>query len=532
MYCFKLSLNQVRNKQSLFQSHFPKKKSLNPINFSNQILNIWGYYQNFEPQLNENQLIDKLTNKNWQFLNQANLNFVFFIYFKISQEFFALVDHACNFPIFWAKINNEIVFSSHVEYLIKLIPNLTIDLNAVTQLVNGDTGVEANCCLFKNINILYPNCLLRVDIKKKISIQSYLELTLVDDQRNYHDLNKFYQDFMALGSEVVQSQFKSIKNQEKIACDLSAGLDSCLVNYWLKQNPEIDFTSINIDKKKPYHTENANIIKAFSKKHHLNLLGLTDQLEELDSQVNDWNNYPWPVGLFRPTFYFDYLINNGFSTRFSGCGGNELYSGHSVQNDYLLKPYFFYYGYVSQVDADLKNILNYHGIQIFLDKQIYQKKNYYPSLVTSSVIDFNILEFQWRWHYDLACFHPFLDKNLLKLGRLLPKINHKPLARKEFYQQTPLKNIFLADQLQKNNLSNQFEAQTKQLIITARKKIISYLSDSILADLGLFRINEIINDFQENNISKYQSNLRLISLIRMEVYLKKISKSKHILFSN
>lgn len=264
-------------------------------------------------------------------LKFINGMFAIAIYNKKNQELFLARDHFGVKPLFYTDTNNGFAFSSELKTLLT-IPGFekTINEKALVSSLNY-VWVSGQDCMFKNAFKLAPAhyCIYSSGIPVL--------------QIRYWDINDADQNTISneesladhIGKKFKESVLRRLKNDKKVSCFLSGGLDSSLVSAVTHEKQKslstytIGFTSEDKKvEKMPDDEMYASYLANYKGFDHNKIEITADIIKSLPDIVRILDE---PIG--DPAAINTYLIckavkEKGVNVMLAGVGSDEIFMGH------------------------------------------------------------------------------------------------------------------------------------------------------------------------------------------------------------
>ena len=261
--------------------------------------------------------------------------FSFAWYCKSRQEVYLVRDPMGEKPLYWAKLNNFIYFSSEmkaffeIEYFSKK-PNINhIDDYLYTQKINGSKTI------YDQINEVEPGEYIKIStVNATNSKRKYFSI-----ENTFQKKNITSDKVEELSNFIEQSVMSRSISDVPIGCLLSGGIDSSLVlNYMIqdKTNNELNCYMADVKNQNRSESKDANLVLSFLKNKYK-----YEQIK-LHTKLNNFSNY-FDL-LIKTTYAFDEpvhfgnspdLLNivsqaskDGIKVLLSGEGSDELFFGY------------------------------------------------------------------------------------------------------------------------------------------------------------------------------------------------------------
>ena len=261
--------------------------------------------------------------------------FAFVWFCKKKREIYLVRDPMGEKPLYWAKMNNRIYFSSEMKSFFEIKefskkPNINfVDDYFYTQKISGSKTI------YSQINEVEPGCVIKIStLTGKIFSSSYFSL-----ESTFHKKKLIYNKTEELNKILIESVNSRSISDVPYGTLLSGGLDSSLIlSYMMNDDAINNINCYSSDVKNQRRSEfkDACLITEFLKKKHKN------KKIKLKSKINNFSNYI--DLLIKTTRSFDEpvhfsnspdLLNivnqasrDGIKVLLSGEGSDELFFGY------------------------------------------------------------------------------------------------------------------------------------------------------------------------------------------------------------
>jgi len=138
-----------------------------------------------------------------------------------------------------------------------------------------------------------------------------------------------------------------------------------------------------------------------------------------------------------------------------------------------------------------------------------------PSTSVLGILDY----FSLWWETEVWPITPFIDRRLLQFARRIPHQGKKVPDKRKVWEQR--KDIFVSSQFRPKGEGP--ELLFRRFIVERRDFVISVLKNSLLAEKGWIRNQEIISDFLKGDDKKYLVDVvssYFHQLVRLEYFLQ------------
>jgi len=469
-------------------------------------------------------------------------------------------------PLFFLKKNNEILISSQISYINKILDN-TQNFNSkkINNFLHfGYKSLFKNEeTFFKNINYLEKSTIVTIEKNLKISKKKYWKLK-PDNRVDQFSLKEHISNTKNLLIKAIDLRLVS---DVPISLNLSGGIDSgaiCSIASKVLGKKLETFSIIDSDDR----YNESDLIKITAKDCGVknNIVRLNNKINFFDilNKSTEYNNYP----VFTITDLIHYYLSSfikkkGFKVSLSGAGADEIYGGYydhylmifrelNLSDKKKLKEYVNIWK--RDIQPNLRNKFftkynlffkkhnfrgyvfdNYKNNKKFCIKKVdynFKEEKYFSSLIKNRMANELFHEtvpmFMHREDHNSMQFSienrtPFLDTNLIeylfsvKGSHLLNKCQNKYILR------ASLKGILNKDVLNKKMKSG-FNASILNLFDFEDKNMINFIEqDSKIYELvDKSKIKNLIqnkNLLRENGYSKF-----LFSFLSLKTFMDKFSK--------
>jgi len=469
-------------------------------------------------------------------------------------------------PLFFLKKNNEILISSQISYINKILDN-TQNFNSkkINNFLHfGYKSLFKNEeTFFKNINYLEKSTIVTIEKNLKISKKKYWKLK-PDNRVDQFSLKEHISNTKNLLIKAIDLRLVS---DVPISLNLSGGIDSgaiCSIASKVLGKKLETFSIIDSDDR----YNESDLIKITAKDCGVknNIVRLNNKINFFDilNKSTEYNNYP----VFTITDLIHYYLSSfikkkGFKVSLSGAGADEIYGGYydhylmifrelNLSDKKKLKEYVNIWK--RDIQPNLRNKFftkynlffkkhnfrgyvfdNYKNNKKFCIKKVdynFKEEKYFSSLIKNRMANELFHEtvpmFMHREDHNSMQFSienrtPFLDTNLIeylfsvKGSHLLNKCQNKYILR------ASLKGILNKDVLNKKMKSG-FNASILNLFDFEDKNVINFLDQDseIYEFVDKSKIKNLIqnkNLLRENGYSKF-----LFSFLSLKTFMDKFSK--------
>ncbi len=266
-------------------------------------------------------------------VNQFNGMFAFAIWDKTKQELFIARDRVGIKPLYYYQKDTTVLFASEVRAILEsgLVPR-KINKSALADYFTYQT-VHAPHTLIDGLFMLMPGHQMVIN-KSGVSINQYWS-----PQKNFsdHSKGKSYKEVCTDVNQLLSDAVKRrLISDVPFGAFLSGGIDSsAIVGLMSKvQEQPVKTFTIVFDEEEFSEAKYARIIAdKFKTDHHEFHLKPKDFLDDLPLALNALDH---PSGDGPNSFIVSRITRqNGITMALSGLGGDELFAGYPVFNNYL-----------------------------------------------------------------------------------------------------------------------------------------------------------------------------------------------------
>src|SRR3989339_701166 len=402
--------------------------------------------------------------------------FALAIYDKNKQKLILARDRMGKKPLYWAKFEDTLMFSSELKSLIKH-PKFKKELNleALNKYLRYEY-VPTPHSIFKNVYKLEPGHYLEYDG------QNIKKVKFWDVSFQATDLS-FDQAVSKLDEKINQATKIRLVSDVPLGVFLSGGIDSSLVTYYAQKNSlqKIKTFSIGFKEKSFDESDYAKQVADYlGTDHQQAILSAQDSLEFIP-QIADLLDEPMADPSIVPTYLLSKFTKQQVTVALGGDGGDELFLGYDT--------------FVAQRYADI-----YDKAPMFLRKLIAKATSGLPSSFSNISLDFKIKKFTQDFEGNRMYRH------------------HRWLGSFDYNQKA---NLFTEDIWRNLKNNNEFDDLDNYLKIFKEnnyyKKLIyfyfkTYLLDDILVKIdraSMFNALEVRAPLLDYNVVDFANSLPL-----------------------
>ena len=319
-----------------------------PVVSSNSLLSYNGMIYNFKEikkNLSENSIFlgnsdtEVLAKCLDQFgltktLNKIDGMFAFAWFCKKKRELYLVRDPMGEKPLYWAKIQDKVYFSSEMKSFFEIEeftkkPNLNfIDEYLYTAKISGSNTI------YSNIKEVEPGQIITISSRSgSITSRNYFNL-----ENTFNSDNKFSNKLDRLNLYMEESIFSRTISDVPLGAMLSGGLDSSLILGYMMKSENIDNINCyhsNVKNRKHSEFNDALLVKNFLTKKYKKKIKLESRVNTfskyIDLLLNVTKSFDEPVHFFNSPDLLN-MVNlaskDGVKVLLSGEGSDELFFGY------------------------------------------------------------------------------------------------------------------------------------------------------------------------------------------------------------
>ena len=265
--------------------------------------------------------------KEWgieKLLEKIDGMYAFSVYDKEKDKLYIVRDRVGIKPLYYSKIDNEIVWASELKAIKKYYNNeLTIDNEAIYDFLTY-LYIPTPKSMYKNVFKLEPAHYLEVNVKTGSYVKHKYWSLPVELQKI--TLNEAAEKLKKLIYDSVKEQTVS---DVPLGYFLSGGLDSsCVVAFASKFSNDNTTYSIGFDVEEHNETGYAKIVAdKFNTEHHEKIL-TGDAASELFDNLERWYDEPFADTSAFPTYLVSQFAREKLTVVLTGDGGDEVFGGY------------------------------------------------------------------------------------------------------------------------------------------------------------------------------------------------------------
>ena len=448
------------------------------------------------------------------FIEKLDGMFSFVIYDKEKNKILISRDHIGEKPLYFYHDNKNLIISSEINPILKLLKSIGFSLNLNYQSINEYLFIGHNLTkynLFDKLKTFPPSKYLSLNLNEEINLDN----TFSYNEKNYNgnknaDLNSL--------DEILQKDInKRIISDFPVGLFFSGGLDSSLIFHFLNQNKIFEVIPLTI-RSKTFEKEGL-LEYQMQDKLLLNSQINFKRVYYEDFNINDYftkflNKLDIPLGdtaTFSLFLLSTFAKEQGFKVCISGDGSDELFGGYKKFNylNYLEKFSFLPFN-------KIKNILPKKKPYEILDMNIFIQSlflgtgslrlnnfNFISKYQNLNIFIDNISDFLVNHFNQINIKNTIIDKLLsIEQKYVLPEYYLMKSDRGSMYSSLELRSIFTSMELY--NYVN--ELKSNLLVRNNQNKIIlKKLSERYFTKSFVYRKK---NGFVENMSHSINTNFK------------------------
>ncbi|HBL52129.1 MAG: hypothetical protein A3D24_04110 [Candidatus Blackburnbacteria bacterium RIFCSPHIGHO2_02_FULL_39_13] len=460
-----------------------------------------GYFVCYNKKVTFEEIVELCKEGGWDLLGNLVGDFLIIYCDFAKNEIFLLTDQTGKFPCFFSVEDDKFVLSTDFETVKDKLSSLTLNIGAAFGLISRQILVSDQTVVAE-INQVPPATLLKIKNDFSYSLTPLVDLDKFLEQRQqpYASAEKFSNDFLLSLKRTIAERLSSIEHLP-FAGDISSGFDSSLVVYLLKKQTKKSFKCYCGISKYTLGDTHPKIVEELAQKYGLIIKYINEDPFYPFASKNDLKRaakIPNQIAEGLLFHFYSYPAKEGIKIEFTGEGGDEIYKAHAMD---VLSPFPVqeeYFWTVKKLKFGLDKIFTDKGIQALLDKERFQRKKIFPSIISPSAILVNSGLFPVYWETGIWPMTPFIDPRLVQLARMIPRKGSKALSKQEIWKTR--EEIFAPSQFR----PKEGPVGHVQLFLDKKQDfIISVLKKSILAQKGWIKASEIIDDMKKGDTHKY-----------------------------
>lgn len=276
-------------------------------------------------------------------LNKFEGMFSFAIYDKKERSVFAARDRMGVKPFYYSSCNNNFIFSSRPQAILKLNSNLSKFFNNESVNIYLSAGyVPAPLSIYRDLKQIPSGCYLNWK-SSRIKIKKWWDPNhiLAEKNSNVKSLDVYEKE---LEDVFVNSIKKRLISDVPVGVFLSGGIDSSLITALVKKVKKDKLKSFSIgflEKKYDESSYSKNVANFLGIENETQLLSSQDLLKLMPNFEENFDE-PFSDSACFPTMALSRLAKNSVKVVLSGDGGDELFGG------------YHYYKLVKNIDTIMK----------------------------------------------------------------------------------------------------------------------------------------------------------------------------------
>jgi len=483
-----------------------------------------GYFVCYNQQIAIEDVVKACQTSRWKYLANLIADFLIIYADYSSKEIFLLTGQLGGFPCYFSITDEKLILSTDFGIVKDNLFSLTLNQGSVFDyLYFNYVTTLTDETIIAEITQVPPATLLRIDRNFSFTLTPLIDLErfLGLSQESYKSLAKFTDD-LVVNLEKITSEYLQTLGQLDFGADLSSGFDSSLVCYVLKKVSKKNFPCYSLVSRLSLGDTNPEVVQEFARRHKLKLNFLNAGPFYPFAQNHDLN---WTTNHFYPGDHGQELRFRLFSLGkkdkikaiFHGYGGDELYTAFLMDESRRFATQKEYFYAVMGLKWGIDKIFTKEGIEILLDRKRFAKKKFYPSIIAPSAIAERFYYFPIHWETGIWGVSPMSDLRLIQFARRIPHRGRKVPSKQEIWQHR--KDIFVPSQFVEKG---DYQRQIGQFLTKKKDWVIPTLENSVLAQRGWIKAEEIIDDVRQGNVETYLKEplILLHNVLRLEYFLQ------------
>jgi asparagine synthase (glutamine-hydrolysing) len=270
-------------------------------------------------------------------VRRFNGMFSFALYDTEKHRLLMARDRAGEKPLFYAKMEDKLVFSSELKALM-IDPEFSRNIDPVSlDCYLAFSYIPGERCIFKGASKLPPAHALTFEPHSgRLKMWRYYRIPEVDSNREREETAKSASLTEELESLLEDSVKRQMVSDVPVGILLSGGMDSSLVTAMAARVcSRVKTFTIRFSGCGKYdETEHARLIARHFQTEHIELEAAMSQVDILPMLVRQFDE-PMADSSMIPTFWVSQLIRKHCTVALGGDGGDELFGGYGHYNRML-----------------------------------------------------------------------------------------------------------------------------------------------------------------------------------------------------
>lgn len=516
------SLKSALKNLVLPPNKFPKEFLVEEENFF-----CAGYFVCYNRKLSVEDVMEYCKKGKWKEIAHLVGDFLILFVDFSKNGLSILTDQTGKFPCFYFLTKDNLYISTSFSEVKRVLPSLSLDLEEAVDYIAGNTWPSNAGTVVKEIKAIPPATLFSFKKDLTFSLTPLLDVDRFlseSPKTEYASLDEFAEEFNKTLSMIISERLSAIGNLG-FGADLSSGFDSSLVCYLLKKITNKPFKCYCQYSNSILDETDPKIVSEFAQKH-----GLDVRYISYDHLFPFSNKDFFELTKRKPKFRLEpkdeellsHVVKDGNYLKFNGEGGDELYwsSPQAVEISTKFPIQQEYFISLWRIKYHIDRVLTSKGVDVLLDKRRYQKKKFYPLLISPSAVGVNLEDFDTSWDAGVWSITPFIDPRLIHIAMRIPRKNGQHRSKQEIWSKRT--DVFTPSQFRKKVPTDKHHSR---FLTEKRDFIISLLENSVLTKEGIIKNKEIVSNLKKGNTEFYLAG-------DVPNYLKEALKLEYFIRSN
>jgi len=267
-------------------------------------------------------ILNGLEEEGIDFIKKLRGQFAIFYFDKKQKKAYLVRDKLGQKPLYFSKLNNELVFGSNLRSLIKLNKDKRIKEKSLDEYFQFGVVSSPNT-IFENYYKVCPGEIIEFQFSNnKIEIQ----------RNNYWNIENSLNEKSFKKEEFFQILFESVKIRSiadvEVASILSGGLDSSAITKILSDFNRVNTFSVINDEPKYDESKWSNLVSKKYKTNH-NTVSISSKISKSEIfESLDSLDEPYSDPSVVPSYILYKKVANYYKVALTGDGGDELLGGY------------------------------------------------------------------------------------------------------------------------------------------------------------------------------------------------------------
>lgn len=454
-----------------------------------------------------------------------------------NKNIYAIRDKLGTHNFYYTNINNEIIISTDLSFIIKNSKKTIINKQALANYL-AHTYIKAPNTILENVYKLSPGTYIKCE-KNQIKIETYYNIKSFF-KNNRNKIKNKNEAINIVEKDLCAPIKKNINNNDTVGIFFSAGVDSSLITALTKKYKNLNVNTYTIGFKNETidETERAeNIAKHLGTNHHKEYITKEDVIKIIHNYPNI---YPEPfsdLSFIPTTFLHQITKRDNIDKILTGDGADQLFSGYYSDLVSLKLPLRFIkyllkgvpIKYASFDPYNVKRYLIFQTMNIQSEKYYDMKDvvgNRHEKCMIYDINSFLADRLMTKViypaeYYNKNMIYPFLEEKTFK-DALKIKFNIKWNKKKNKFVLREINNKYIPKELL-NPKKNGFSAPVKNWTFMLKDEIKFYINIKIIKNQDLFNIEFIEKLLQklDNKTIETSETRILFAIYLFEIWYQK-----------